>query len=163
LRSAGIYRRGHALRPLLEAAAVLILARQAGGGELEPGGVFSLANAGATGMLMAGGHGVMVRGHALRHFTGGMHWAGVHEEHRRQSQLRPNHHDHEQGRRDGFLHHRALSMTGGLWDCRDGDHTPMGVSGRCLTPHRNHATRFCRATRNSRKWNLYPLASSFPG
>jgi len=94
---------GYAQRSLAEAAAVLILTGQSGGGKLERGYFFGLANTRAAGM--AGRHGVMMRGHVVGHFARRMGVPDLHDEHRGQGQLCPNHHHHEQGCRNGLLHH----------------------------------------------------------
>ena len=108
-RDPGSDRRGHALWALPEAAAMLVVARRAAGGELDRSDALFLADRGAAGMVVvAGGHGVVVGGHVLRHFTRGMNGAAMHEQHRRQSQFSPCHHHQKQGRRNGFLQHQDV-------------------------------------------------------
>jgi hypothetical protein len=72
---------------------MLILARQAAGRELERCRIRRLAEPGTT--RMASGHGMVVSGHVLRHFTRRMHRPNMHGEHRRHGHLCPGHHDHK--------------------------------------------------------------------
>ncbi len=80
---------------------MLILAWQTAGSELERSRILALAQLRTAGM--ACGHGVLVSGLVLSHFTRWMHVQGMHDEHRRQRHLCPGHHDHKQRRRNGLL------------------------------------------------------------
>jgi len=90
---------GHALRPLLEAAAMLILTRHTAGSELEPSPIRGGLAEPRTARMMASWHNVVVRGHlpddGLSHFPRWMHVSGMHGEHRSHSHLCPGHHGHK--------------------------------------------------------------------
>ena len=81
----GTYGCGYVLRPLQKAAAVLILAWQIAGRELDRRRILGLANPRTA--RMAGGHNVMMSGLVLGHLTCRMHDPCVHDEHRRQGHL----------------------------------------------------------------------------
>src|SRR5271157_2771576 len=98
---------GYALRPLLEAAAMLFLARHTAGSELDRNAILGVAKPRTT--RMAGRHGVVVSALMLSHFPRCMHMAGMHEDHRRHGHLCPSHHGYEQRRRNGLLYH-AVSV-----------------------------------------------------
>ncbi len=124
-RHASIYGCGDALRALLKATAMVIVARQASGGELKGNGVVGLPRPRTT--RMACGHRAVVSGHLPGdkrcHFTGGMYMAGLHEQHGSQGHLSPSHHNHQQRRGNGFLEHLVPSMAGWEGASRDQDHT----------------------------------------
>ena len=105
---------GYALRPLPEAAAMLILARKTAGGELERSRILGLSLANFWTARMARGHDVMVCSRMLGDFMRRMHVPVTHGQHRGQGHLRPGHHDHKQGRRNGLLHHAVL-----VWQTKD--------------------------------------------
>lgn len=89
---------GYALRSLLEAAAMLFLAGQTAGSELERNRIPGASNPRTT--PMACGHGVVVSGLVLSHFTRCMHMAGTHDNHGHHGHLSPCHHGHKQRRRN---------------------------------------------------------------
>jgi hypothetical protein len=92
---------------LQEAAAVLILAGQTAGRELERKRILDLADLGAAGM--AGGHNALVvKGSVLGHCTWWLQVPGMHEEHWRQGHLCPGDQAHQQRSRNRLLHHAAL-------------------------------------------------------
>jgi len=96
---------------LLEAAAMLSLARQTAGSEHEQNRILEVAKPRTT--CMAGEHDVVVSGAAvssnvLSHFNHCMHMAGMHQDHGRHGHLSPSHHGHKHHRRNGLLHHAAL-------------------------------------------------------
>jgi len=91
---------------LLEAAAMLFLARQTAGSELERNCIPGVAEPRTT--RVAGGHEVVVSGLVLSHFTRWMHMAGMHQDHGRHGHLCPSHHRYKQRRRNGLLHHPPL-------------------------------------------------------
>ncbi len=104
---------GYALRPLPEAAAMLFLARQTAGSELEQSYILGVAKPRTT--RMACWHCVVVSALVLSHFTRCMHVPGMHEDHRRHDHLCPSHHGYKQRRRNGFLHHAPLG-----WQSKSG-------------------------------------------
>lgn len=86
---------------------MFILAWQTAGGELDWSRVLGFTQSRAA--RMAGGHGVVVRGHGLSHgpshCTGCMNVPGMHDEHRSQGHLCPCHHGHKKGHRNVLLQH----------------------------------------------------------
>jgi hypothetical protein len=91
---------------------MLILAWLTAGGDFKQTGILDVAfrcpwtwTAGMT-----CGHDVMVGGHLLSHSARRMHVPGLHGQHRRYGHLCPSHHDHKQRRRNGLLHHAAVSV-----------------------------------------------------
>ncbi|MFI5118469.1 MAG: hypothetical protein ACHP8B_17410 [Terriglobales bacterium] len=115
----------YALRPLPEAAAMLFLARQTAGSELERNRNLGVAKARTTGM--AGEHDMMVNGLGRSQFTRWMHMPSMHEEHGRHGHLCPSHHGHKQRRRNGLLHHAVL-----VWQTKGGHDVTTITS--CLNP-----------------------------
>ncbi len=86
---------GYALRPLLEAAAMLFLAGHTAGSELERNSILGVAKPRTT--RMACWHGVVVSGavvssNVLSHFNRWVHVPGMHEDHGRHGHLCPSHH-----------------------------------------------------------------------
>ncbi len=108
----GTRRYGYALWPLLEAAAMLFLARHTADSELERNGILGVAKPRTTGMACR--HDMVVSGLVLSRFTRGMHMAGMHEDHGRHGHLCPSHHGHQHRRRNGLLHHAVL-----VWQTKD--------------------------------------------
>jgi hypothetical protein len=93
---------------LLEAAAMLFLARQTAGSELERNRILGVAETRTT--PMAGGHDGVVSGLVRCHFRQWMHMAGMHEDQWRHGHLCPSQHRYKQRRRNGLLHHAPFSV-----------------------------------------------------
>jgi hypothetical protein len=118
---------------LLEAAAMLFLARQTAGSELERNRILGVAKPRTT--PMGCGHDVVVSGlvvssNVLSHFTRWMHMAGMHEDHGRHGHLCPCRHGHKQRRRNGLLHHAIL-----VWHTKNGHDVTTITSGFDSTEH----------------------------
>ena len=102
--ASGTHGCGYAQRSLSKTAAVLILAGLTAGSELEQIRILGFANPRTAGM--ARGHGVVVSGLLLSHFTPRMRVPDMHDEHRRHSHLCPGHYGYKQRCRNEPLHHK---------------------------------------------------------